>query len=307
MTEPSMQAKRRVAAIEAGGTKFIVGVGTHWASGELATIPTTAPEETMAAVMSTLRGAWDEQAFEGIGVASFGPLNIDPKQPDYGAIGTTPKPGWEGYNFVTELGAAFGVPVIVETDVNAAALAEYHHGAGTDCRRVIYVTVGTGIGGGIVHDGKISNGFTHPEIGHIPLPKHPDDLVFAGICPFHGDCLEGLASGPAIKARWGKTLSQLEQGHPAHALEAWYLGQMCRSLILHHAPDCIVIGGGVAKAPQLVDSAAARCHELMAGYLPTIDCEDAMRDMIVSPGLSAHSGIAGAWLLGNLAASGGLA
>ncbi len=286
----------RVAAIEGGGTKFVVGVGTTVTDATITTIPTTTPEATAAAVLAVLRKAFDTAPFEAIGVASFGPLGIVPNSPEYGVIAATPKPGWRGFNYLDCL-AEFQVPIVVDTDVNCAALAEARQGAGKNHSRVMYVTVGTGIGGGLVIDEQISTGASHPEIGHITLARHPHDLPDAGICPFHKDCLEGFASGPSIHSRWHQSLSQLASDHFAHRLEAYYLGQMCANLLLSMVPDMIVIGGGVSNSPGLIARVQQATRALLNGYLPALDSDTAMAQRISLPSLAPLSGLVGAFEL----------
>ncbi|HEX7871703.1 MAG TPA: ROK family protein, partial [Sphingobium sp.] len=235
--------------IEAGGTKFVVGLVTG--AGEILAserIATTQPAETLGAVIGWLtEAARDHGAFAGIGIASFGPAGVHRDGPDWGFITSTPKPGWRDTDVAGPLGRAFGAPVGFDTDVDAAAMAEYRWGAAQGERVAAYVTLGTGIGGGVVIDGRPLHGRTHPEMGHIAVRRDPADAGFAGICPFHGDCLEGLASGPAIVARWGASLSDLPGDHPGHGLIARYVAQLCVALEAMLSPGRIVIGGGVAQ------------------------------------------------------------
>jgi len=208
--------------VEAGGTKFVLGIA-RGPNELIATerIPTTTPDETLGR-MRTWFAAHDIAAF---GIASFGPVVLDHADPRWGRIVDTPKPGWNGANIAGAL-ADFGVPIGFDTDVNGAAIAEARWGAGQGADSLVYITVGTGIGGGGVVGGRPIHGARHPEMGHVRVSRHPDDLVFPGICPFHGDCAEGLANGPAIIARWGASLSELPGDHPAHAIVAYYLAQM---------------------------------------------------------------------------------
>ncbi len=290
----------RVAAIEAGGTKFVVSAGDDWTSPDCHTIPTSSPEETLAHTLSVLRKAFEQAPFAAIGVASFGPIGIQPGSADYGVIGATPKPGWSGFSFIEAL-KEFDVPIIIDSDVNGAALAEHQFGAGRDLARVCYVTIGTGIGGGIIIDGEVSNGKSHPELGHMLLAKHPDDLPEAGYCPFHGACLEGLAAGPSIMKRWGKNLSQLPSDHIAHEIEAHYLASLCLNLLLTIVPDRILLGGSVAQTPGLIDKVRVRTRQLLGGYLPDIDSSEAMASLIQLPELAPLSGLAGAYALARTA------
>jgi fructokinase len=256
----------RFAAIEAGGTKFNVAVGGP--VGKLhrqARFETRSPGDTMADVTAWL----DSQvAADGplaaIGLATFGPVETDPRSPDWGRIGATPKVAWRGADLAAPF-RKYGVPFGLDTDVNAAALAEWRWGAGRSTRRLCYLTVGTGIGGGAVVAGRMLSDGAHPEMGHMFVRRHPDD-AFPGACPSHRDCLEGLASGPAIRARWGNSLAKLEPGHPAHAMIAGYVAQGCVNIVATLAPERIVIGGGVLETPGLIDAIRVHYDELSNGY-----------------------------------------
>ncbi|MBA3896810.1 MAG: ROK family protein [Sphingomonadaceae bacterium] len=278
--------------IEAGGTKVVVGVGS--AVGDIRAkvrIPTTTPAETLGAVIAWLRGAAAEHGpLTALGVACFGPLDLDRASPRWGFITRTVKPGWNDTDVAGPLAAAFGCPVGFDTDVNGAALAEHRWGAGRGHEVSVYVTVGTGIGGGAIVDGKPVQGAGHPEMGHFHLPRHPDDGDFAGVCSFHGDCLEGLASGPAIAARWGASLSELPPGHPAHAIEAHYLAHAAVALQAILAPGVIVLGGGVMAAPGLLDAVRAKAAALAGDYFP-----DVLN--LAAPALGGNAGLLGALAL----------
>lgn len=283
-----------LGGIEAGGTKFVLAVGA--APDRITarhTIPTRDPQTTLAEAADWLAG---QGACAGLGIGSFGPVDLDPRSPRYGFITTTPKPGWANCDIAGYFREALGVPVGFDTDVNAAALAE--HGASARAGgSLAYLTIGTGIGGGLVIDGQPVHGIAHPEVGHIYPRRHRDDLEFAGICPAHGDCLEGLASGPAISARWGASLSDLTADHPGHAIIADYIAQACHTLFASVAVEEVVIGGGVAGAPGLIERIAARARELDNGYLPGGE-----RHRIIRPRLGGDSGIVGALMLAAAAA-----
>ena len=225
----SSAGKPLLGGIEAGGTKFVFAVG-HTPIEIVARheIPTRDPETTLAQASEWFEG---QGSISAIGIASFGPVDLDRSSPRWGHITNTPKPGWENCDLAGYFAERFGVPIGFDTDVNGAALAEYQNGAGTGASSLAYITVGTGIGGGLVLDGKAVHGAAHPEMGHIFPRRHVDDREFEGICPHHGDCLEGLASGPAIKARWGASLSELPADHIAHEIIADYLAQLAHSLI----------------------------------------------------------------------------
>jgi fructokinase len=274
--------------IEAGGTKFVAGIadenGTIHARHR---IPTTTPEETLGATVGWLR----EQGLkpEAIGIASFGPLDLNRASPTWGRVTRTPKPHWSGADLVGPFQRAFGCPVGLETDVNGAALAEARWGAGKSVGSLLYLTVGTGVGGGFVSDGRLLHGLSHPEMGHIRLPRHPDDLGFKGHCPFHGDCLEGLAAGPSIIARWGASLSDLPAGHHGADIIAWYLGQAVVTFQAIMEPARIVMGGGVTATEGLLDKVRAVATQSGAGYFAGDPAE-----VVVAPALGENSGLLGA-------------
>ncbi|MCX9148437.1 ROK family protein [Erythrobacter sp. WG] len=283
-----------LGAIEAGGTKFVLAVGeTPDALAARHVIPTRAPSETLAEA-----AAWfaAQGGVEALGIGSFGPVELDRASDRWGFITNTPKPGWADCDIAGFFAKGLGVPVGFDTDVNAAALAE-HRAAGGGAGSLAYLTIGTGIGGGVVLGGEAVHGIAHPEIGHIYPRRHPQDTEFAGICPHHGDCLEGLASGPAIFARWGKSLSDLPADHPAHAIIAEYVAQACHTLFASVAVEQVVIGGGVASTPGLVERIAERARALDAGYLP-----GGARHRVIRPRLGGDAGIVGAMLLAQGAA-----
>lgn len=292
-----------LAAIEAGGTKFVLAVGPSPDSITARhTIPTRDPATTLAEA-----AAWfaAQGPVAALGIGSFGPVELDPASPQWGFVTTTPKPGWAGTDVARHLARALGqakgsVPVGFDTDVNAAALAEHRARGGDAGGSLAYLTIGTGIGGGLVLDGRPVHGIAHPEIGHIYPRRHPADTDFPGVCPNHGDCLEGLAAGPAVMARWGVSLSELPAHHPGHAIIADYIAQACHVLFASVAVEEVVIGGGVAQTPGLVDKIAARARALDAGYLP-----GGARHRIIAPRLGTESGITGAMLLAERAAAEG--
>ena len=287
-----------IAAIEAGGTKFVVSVCRGDQLGDRIIVPTTEPETTLSSTVDAITQELQGDTLSAVGIASFGPIDIDPISTNFGTIGATPKPSWNGVNLRKYFQSAFNCPVGIESDVNGAALAEATWGIDKPINHLAYVTVGTGIGVGIVHSGAISNGTSHPEIGHIPVPRHAEDLAFAGVCPFHGDCLEGLASGPAIFERWQATLSDLAPHHVAHDIEAFYLGQLAANIALHHRPEVIIFGGGVSQTPGLIPRIRKECQSALGGYLPNLDTSDAIASLIRPPRLGADSGIRGAYMLG---------
>ena len=280
-----------IGGIEAGGTKFVLAVGASpTAIAATHTIATRTPSET-------LREAAEWFAAQGtlsaLGIGSFGPVELDRSSPDWGHILKTPKAGWSHCDLAGYFERELRVPIAFDTDVNAAALAEYTYGAGKGASSMSYVTVGTGIGGGTVIDGRIVHGAGHPELGHIYPRRDPADRAFEGNCPFHGDCLEGLASGPAILTRWGKTLSELPDDHEAHEMVAGYLAQLCHTLFAGVAVETVVMGGGVMQTRGLIRRIETAMRQLDQGYLP-----DGDRRKIVIPGLGSMSGITGALTLG---------
>lgn len=298
-----MSAKPLFAAIETGGTKCLVSVGRDPNSATRHRIETAYPDETANAIELIILDEIGRDTLDAIGIASFGPLNVDVESSDYGRIGPTPKPLWEGFNLRSHLQRRFDCPVMSESDVNGAALAEAAWQLDRPINHVAYVTVGTGIGVGVVQNHTIANGLSHPEIGHIRVKKHATDHTFPGVCPFHGDCLEGLASGPAIHSRWGASLSDLGTEHPALALEAFYLGQLAVNLILHHRPEVIIVGGGVSQTPMLLERMRTECLALLGDYLPELACADSMAKLITPPRLGEDSGILGAFMLAQRAFS----
>ncbi|MGH4023683.1 MAG: ROK family protein [Pseudonocardiaceae bacterium] len=292
----------RWGAVEAGGTKVVCLVGSDPDHIVAQTrIPTGEPAETLAEVIAFFREAADAGAAPAaIGIASFGPLELRRSHPRYGFLTTTPKPGWAWVDVVGPLRAAFGVPVGFDTDVNGAALGEGRWGAARGLGTFAYLTVGTGIGGGAVIEGRLAHGLVHPEMGHLSVPRMPGD-DFPGTCPFHADCLEGMACGAAIAARWGRPAEHLEGADLRHAveLEAGYLAAGLRNIVYALAPQRIVIGGGVVALPGLFPALRARLAELLAGY-PDLP-EQSAEDFVVPAALGSLAGPAGALVLAELA------
>ncbi|WOP19767.1 ROK family protein [Raineyella sp. LH-20] len=314
--------------VEAGGTKFVccLGTGPDDIRAEVR-FPTTTPEETLGRVVAFFReaagrgaasafreaggsGAASAAAAEGarpaaVGVACFGPVDLDPASATYGHITTTPKPGWAGTDVAGVLRAALGVPVGFDTDVNGAALGEARWGAGQGMDPFVYVTVGTGIGGGAIVNGAPLHGLVHPEMGHVRV-RHDRGLdPFPGGCPFHDDCLEGLASGPAMERRWGAPAQTLPAGHPAWELEASYLAELAAGLVCTLSPRRIVFGGGVMAGPGLFPMMRQRTRELLAGYVSSPAVTDRIDDYLVPPGLGERSGRLGALALAEAALAAG--
>lgn len=286
---------RLIGAVELGGTKVLAAVATDpLAPLRKVRIPTREPEVTMAAVADFLAEAQNEFGpLQGIGIGAFGPIDIRPASSHWGRLGSTPKSGWEGANPISLLRGRLNCPLSLDTDVNAAALAEARGGAGRGVGSIVYITVGTGIGGGVIIDGRSVRGAMHPEIGHVRLDQHPDD-DYRSRCPFHGNCAEGLASGPAITDRFGKPLDELEAGHPFHGIFADYLGQLCATLVLVLSPHRIVIGGGVMAGASLHGAVQDSMLTRLNGYSAPPAGEGAF---IVPPGLGDEAGLVGAFVL----------
>lgn len=285
------------AGIEIGGTKTLVGFG-HGPDdlGDVVRIETTTPEATMAAVGEVLRAHDRNDGLEGIGVASFGPVRVAPDAPDYGRILKTPKAGWSGADILAPL-RAFDVPIGLATDVGGAALAEGRWGACVGIDDHVYVTVGTGVGMGVVANGRLVHGALHPEAGHMSVRTSANPDPFAGVCPFHGDCLEGLVCGPAIAARLGRPGEIVELDDPVWDVVAGHLAQMAANLTYVLSPRRIVIGGGVGGAEHLLVRVRKALGERLGEYLPHLSEKDALNDYIRQPQLGARSGVLGALIL----------
>jgi fructokinase len=283
------------AGIEAGGTKFNCVIGTDPRTILRRTkIATTTPEETLAAVKDWfVQQSLELGAVSALGIACFGPLDLKPSSSKYGYITATPKAHWSNTEIAGYFQRHFGIPVGFDTDVNGSALGEHLHGAAKDIADFVYVTIGTGVGAGVFINGRPLTGMVHPELGHIRLPKKAADS-FDGNCAFHGDCLEGLVSGPAIEARWNCIAALLPQEHPAWDLEAHYLALMCVNIAMSYSPQRIILGGGVMDQSHLFGVIRAKFAQLMSGYmLPDIELEE----FIVAPGLPGFSGEVGALAL----------
>ncbi len=255
--------------------------------------PTTTPEETIGKAISFFKG---HEPFAALGIATFGPCDLDPCSPTYGYITSTPKAGWENVNLLGILRRAFAVPVGFDTDVNAAALGEWTWGAGKGLDSVIYMTVGTGIGGGGVINGRLMRGLIHPEMGHIRVPRVSGDS-FPGNCPYHGDCLQGLAAGPAIEARWGRRAEELPPDHPAWDLEASYLALAVNDLTCVLSPQKIILGGGVMNQRHLFPLVRRKTQKLLNDYIQSSLIRERIEAFIVPPELEDQAGVLGAIVL----------
>ncbi len=281
-------------ALEAGGTKMVLSVGNE--NNELlerTSIPTEAPAKTIPAMIDWFKG----KKIVSLGIGSFGPVDLHRDSSTYGFITKTPKPGWSDQPLLPPMRDALGIPAIVDTDVNAAALAEWQLGAAKGLGSCMYVTVGTGVGAGLVIEGRLVHGLVHPEFGHILLRPEKGDPTPDGFCPYHKGCLEGLACGPAIEKRWGKKAYELPIDHEAWDLEASYLAQMCVNAICAYSPEKIILGGGVMQQKHLFPLIRQKTVALLNGYVQSKAILKDIDTYIVEPGLDTKSGATGALLL----------
>jgi fructokinase len=253
--------------------------------------PTADPEPTLSRIVDFFARHAKPAA---IGIGSFGPVDLDPESPTWGYVTTTPKPGWRQVSVAGTIRDRLGIPVRFETDVAAAAVGEYRWGAGRGAAALCYLTVGTGIGAGLLFDGRPWHGLVHPEVGHIRIPHDRDRDPFSGTCPFHGDCWEGLASGPAIADRWQLSPERLPDDHPAWALEAEYLALGILSIVLVASPQRVIVGGGVVEGRPLLDLVRPRLGQFLAGYLDTPLLAERIDSYLVSPELGDRAGVLGA-------------
>lgn len=289
----------KVGGIEAGGTRWTCAVSDGGTALErIVTFPTTTSSETLTRAVDFFQAFED---LEALGIGTFGPVVVDRGSPSWGQITTTPKEGWAGTDVAATFADALGVPIGLDTDVNAAALAESIWGATVGLETSCYVTVGTGIGGGAVVGGRLLHGLLHPEFGHMRIPHDRSRDPFAGSCPFHGDCLEGLASGEALRQRWGCPAEELTAAEVWN-LEAEYLGLGLFNLVLALSPQRIVLGGGVASAKGLLGMVRHHLQKLIGGYLDSPSLIAEIDDYLVAPDLGPRAGVLGAIQLGRDAA-----
>lgn len=279
--------------IEAGGTNFVcaVGEGPQAIRDETA-FSTTTPAETIGQAIRFFEDR--SEPIAALGIGSFGPVDPDPASATYGMITTTPKPGWQNVDIRGRIASALGVPVGFDTDVNAAALGEQRWGAAQGIDTFVYLTVGTGIGGGAMVEGRLLHGLVHPEMGHVRIPHDLDRDPFEGTCPFHGDCLEGLASGPAIKARWGTPGERLPEDHPAWPLEAHYLALGLMAIVCTLSPRRMILGGGVMKRSFLFPMIRSELQDLLNGYIQAAAITESIDATVVPPALGDRAGVLGA-------------
>jgi fructokinase len=276
-------------SIEAGGTKFVCAIGdSDFNVIERVSFPTTTPAETLAQVFEF----FDKYELAAIGIGSFGPIDVNPSSITYGYVTSTPKPHWSNYNFLGAVKSRYDIPIGWTTDVNAAALGEQGLGAAQGLSSCLYLTVGTGIGGGAVVNNMLLSGHLHPEMGHIIVRPHPED-DFAGVCPFHGNCLEGLAAGPAIEKRFGVKADQLDQDHIAWKFEAHYIAQAIMNYTLILSPEKVILGGGVMNQAHLFPMIRETLKQLMADYVAMPDLED----YVVGPALGNNAATIGCFML----------
>ncbi len=291
-------SRRLLAAIEGGGTKFVCAVG--YSADETVSEVVLATREAASTLAAVFDYFGEEQRRLGkihaMGIGSFGPLDLRKGSRTYGRILPTPKPGWSGADLLSALRSRFEIPMALDTDVTAAALGELTLGAGRDVDSLAYITVGTGIGGGFA-PAVPGTRLLHPEMGHLRVMRDERDTEFVGICPFHGDCLEGLASGPAICARWGKRLDELCATHPAYPIVGNYLGQLATAVALVGSPQRIIFGGGVLTSAALLPHIRQTVRRLLNGYLEPLNDDGALERYIGNPGLGNRAGLAGAFLL----------
>ncbi|MBN1694259.1 ROK family protein [candidate division WOR-3 bacterium] len=281
--------------IEAGGTKFVCGVGTN--RGDLIDkfrFETTTPTETVDKLIEYFEKQNKRGEMLAIGIGSFGPVDLKKGSPTYGYITSTPKIKWQNTNFYGKIKGAFDVPVGFDTDVNAAALGEQKWGAAQDISDFIYITIGTGIGGGGIINGEFLHGLVHPEMGHIFIPHDKKADPYEGICPFHKNCFEGLASGSAIKDRWGRPGEKLDKDHPAWDLEAKYISLAVINYICTLSPRKIILGGGVMKQKQLLPLIHKRVKFLVNNYIKVPEITNNIEEYMVLPKLGDNAGVLGA-------------
>ncbi len=288
-------------AIEAGGTKFICGIGSGPPDLETAQFPTSSPDVTLREVIRFFQNA--KVPLEAIGIGSFGPVDLRPDSSTYGHITSTPKTGWQDFDLAGTVERALGVPVAFDTDVNAALLGEAQWGAARGLTDAVYITIGTGVGGGAMVNGQIAHGLVHTEMGHLRLPHDFVRDPYPGGCPYHGDCFEGLACGPAIQARWGAIAMTLPPDHPAWALEAQYIAYALNNVAVTLSPQRILLGGGVMQQTHIFPMIRRELDQLLNGYVqhPTMK-GSGLEHFIQPPQLGWRAGILGSLALARQAA-----
>lgn len=293
--------------IEAGGTKFVCAVGTG--PGDIQAevrFPTTRPDETIQQAIDFFQAQIAERGpLTAIGIASFGPVDPNPASSTFGHITTTPKPGWANADLAGAFQRTFNVPIGFDTDVNGAALSEGRWGAAQGLDTFVYFTIGTGVGGGAMVNGRLLHGLIHPEMGHIAMPHDWEQDPYPGKCPYHGDCFEGMAAGPAIEDRWQTKGQHLPANHPAWDLEAHYIAQALRTFVCTLSPQRIILGGGVMEQPQLFPLVRQKTLEALNGYVQSPTILEEIDSYIVPPALGNKAGVLGAFALGMMAEGNG--
>lgn len=275
-------------ALEAGGTKMVCAIGTE--DGKIieqTSIPTVSPEETIPKIIEWFK----DKEISALGIAAFGPIDLNRDSETYGSFTTTPKLKWANYNIVKAMKDALGVPVGFDTDVNGSLLGEITYGQARGLTDAVYITIGTGIGGGVMSNGKLVHGMLHPELGHMKMVAFPGDS-YKGHCPYHGTCLEGLASGPAIEERWGKKAVELKDDEKVWEMEAYYIAQALTNIILVMSPQMIILGGGVMHQTQLFPLIREKTAEMLNEYIKTSEIAD-LEHYIVPASLNDDQGIMG--------------
>ena len=290
--------KKYYGGIEAGGTKFVCAIGSGPDDIIAETrFSTTTPEETISKAINFFLGYRDDINLSALGIASFGPVDLNPTSDTFGYITSTPKPNWSNTSFAGKVKEALHLPVGFDTDVNGALLSEHRWGAAKGLENAIYLTIGTGVGGGALINNKLVHGLMHPEMGHIILPIREDD-PYGGGCPFHKNCLEGLANGPSLEARWGASAKTFAVDHPAWELEAHYLAIALHDFICNFSPQKIILGGGVMKQDQLFPMVREKTLESLNTYIQKEEILSEIDDYIVYPQLGDQAGVLGALALG---------
>ena len=300
LMRPEPMPRPLIAALESGGTKMVAALSRG--PGEILCperIPTTTPVETISRLVAYFTRVSSEfEKPEALVVGTFGPADLDPRSPTYGFITATPKPYWAQTDLLGPLQKALGVPVVFETDVAASLYGEATWGAAQGMKHAAYFTVGTGIGGAVMIDGEILHGIGHPEMGHMRVSRHAKD-DFKGSCPFHSDCLEGMASGTSMSERWGLPAENFLADHPAWVIEASYLAQACLNLLMIAPPERIILGGGVMHQEQLFPLVRTELSRLLDGYLAYEQLRGNLEDFIVPPALGDDAGVLGCVALGH--------
>lgn len=285
----------KIGALEAGGTKMVLGIfDENGKSLDIERLPTRSPEITIP----LMRNYFLQHDIDALGIGSFGPLELNRQSKKWGWITSTPKAEWKNCPLVELLTKGMNIPVEIDTDVNAAALAEAYNGAARGCKNIVYVTIGTGIGAGVLVNGEPLHGMIHPEVGHMLMSRVDDDPLERGVCSYHKSCLEGFASGPAITKRAGTDASILSDDSPVFKIEADYLGQMCANLIMCYSPERIILGGGVMDRPRILEDIRINTKSYLSNYIQHPNINEHIDDYIVIPLLYPLSGLVGSWLLG---------